>query len=103
LRAKSQKERIMETMTINNPMSAAQLNVAMYRYLGLIAADESLMEKAVKYVQKLAASKAKVDETEYVMSSPRMVEILREGDQEIAQGQGQTVELEDLWKYQSSF
>ena len=32
------------------------------------------------------------------MSSPRMVEILREGDQEIAQGQGQTVELEDLWK-----
>jgi len=32
------------------------------------------------------------------MSSPRMVEILQEGDQEIAQGKGQKVELEDLWK-----
>ena len=88
----------MATMTLDNSMTAAQLNVAMYRYLGMIASDEGLMTKAVKYVQKLAAAKEKVDETEYVMSSPRMVEILREGDQEIAQGKGQTVELEDLWK-----
>ena len=88
----------MATMTLDNPMSAAQLNVAMYRYLGLIAEDESLMTKAVKYVQKLAASKEKVDETEYIMSSPRMVEILREGDAEIAQGKGQTVTVENLWK-----
>lgn len=88
----------MNTMTLDNHTSAAQLNVAMYRYLGQIAADESLMAKAVKYVQKLAATKEKKDETEYIMSSPRMVEILQEGDQEIAQGKGQKVELEDLWK-----
>ena len=79
-------------------MSVTQLNVAMYRYLGMIAADESLMEKAVKYVQKLAASKEKADETEYIMSSPRMVEILNEGDKEIAQGNSQPVALDDLWK-----
>ena len=88
----------MATMTLDNSMSAAQLNVAMYRYLGLIAADESLMAKAVQYVQKLAAAREDVDETEYIMSSPRMVEILREGDEEIAQGQGQTVKVQDLWK-----
>jgi len=49
----------MNTMTLDNHTSAAQLNVAMYRYLGQIAADESLMAKAVKYVQKLAATKEK--------------------------------------------
>ena len=88
----------MATMTMHNPMSTAQLNVAMYRYLGMIASDESLMQKAVKYVQKLADTKAKVDETEYIMSSPRMVKILKEGDKEIAQGNIQSVALEDLWK-----
>jgi len=88
----------MATMTINNPMSAVQLNVDMYRYLGLIANDESLMEKAVKYVQKLATKKAAADETAYIMSSPRMVEILSEGDKEIAEGNVQPIALDDLWK-----
>ncbi len=88
----------MASVALHNPSSAVQLNVEMYRYLGLIASDESLMAKAVKYVQKLAEKKAEVDETEYIMSSPRMVEILRQGDEEIAKGQGQTVAVEDLWK-----
>lgn len=70
----------------------------MYRYLGQIATDESLMEKAVKYVRKLAAKKTVMDETEYIMSSPKMVDILREGDEQIASGQYNSIALEDLWK-----
>ncbi len=88
----------MATAVANNPMSTIQLNVAMHRYLGQIASDEGLMEKAVKYVKKLAVKKAQTDETEYIMSSPRMVEILKEGDAEIASGNVQPIELEDLWK-----
>lgn len=88
----------MQTRTAYNTNSTMQLNAAMYRYLGEIATDENLMAKAVKYVQRLAAKKEQADETEYIMSSPRMVEIMREGDEEIARGQVQPIALEDLWK-----
>lgn len=37
-------------------------------------------------------------ETEYIMSSPKMVDILREGDEQIASGQYNSIALEDLWK-----
>lgn len=79
-------------------MTAVQLNAEMYRSLGLIAEDEELMEKALRYVRKLAAQKQQQDETEYIMSSPKMVEILREGDKEIAEGNFQPIALDDLWK-----
>ena len=88
----------MQARTAHNTIPAIQLNAVMYRYLGEIATDENLMAKAVKYVQKLAAKKERTDETEYIMSSPRMVEIMREGDEEIARGQVQPIALEDLWK-----
>lgn len=88
----------MQARTAYNVNPTMQLNVAMYRYLGEIAADENLMAKAVKYVQKLAAKKEQANETEYIMSSPRMVEIMREGDEEIARGQVQPIALDDLWK-----
>ena len=38
-------------------MTAAQLNTELFRQLSLIADDESMMEKVVKYVKKLAAKK----------------------------------------------
>ena len=79
-------------------MTAVQLNAEMYRSLGLIAEDEELMEKALRYVRKLAAQKQQQDETEYIMSSPKMMEILREGDKEIAEGNFQPIALDDLWK-----
>ena len=79
-------------------MTAVQLNAEMYRSLGLIAEDEGLMKKALRYVRKLAAQKQQQDETEYIMSSPKMVEILREGDKEIAEGNFQPIALDDLWK-----
>lgn len=42
--------------------------------------------------------KEKVDETEYIMSSPAMVEILRKGDEDIKEGKGRVVKLDELWK-----
>ena len=88
----------MQAKTAYSTNPTIQLNAVMYRYLGEIATDENLMAKAVKYVQKLAAKKEQADETEYIMSSPRMVEILHEGDAEIARGQVQPIALDDLWK-----
>ena len=79
-------------------MTAIQLNAEMYRSLGLIAEDESLMEKALRYVRKLAVKKQQQDETEYIMSSPKMREILDEGDKEIEKGEFQPIVLDDLWK-----
>ena len=79
-------------------MTALQLNAELFRELSIISEDEGMMKKAIKALKRITSKKHAMDETEYIMSSPRMVEILREGDQEIAQGQGQTVELEDLWK-----
>ena len=37
-------------------------------------------------------------ETEYIMSSPETVEAIRKGDEEIKNGKGIKVKLEDLWK-----
>lgn len=37
------------------------------------------------------------DETEYICSSPQMLNILREGDKEMESSMGTPVKLEDLW------
>ncbi len=37
-------------------------------------------------------------ETEYIMSSPEMMEAIRNGDEEIKKGKGIKVEIDDLWK-----
>lgn len=37
------------------------------------------------------------NETEYICSSPQMLEILKEGDNEIVSGKGTPMKLEDLW------
>lgn len=39
-----------------------------------------------------------VDETEYVMSNPKIMESIREGEKAIASGEIKTTKLEDLWK-----
>ncbi|MBQ9191175.1 MAG: hypothetical protein IJ142_06170 [Bacteroidaceae bacterium] len=79
-------------------MTALQMNAELFRELSIIAEDESLMKKAVKYLKKLAAKKQAMDETEYIMSSPAMVEILRQGEEDIKNGLGHVIKLEDLWK-----
>ena len=79
-------------------MTALQLNAELFRELSIIAEDENLMQKALKYIKKLTAKKRAMDETEYIMSSPAMVDILREGDEEIAEGKFEPIAIDDLWK-----
>ena len=79
-------------------MTALQMNAELFRELSIIAEDESLMKKAIKYLKKLTAQKQTMDETEYIMSSPKMVEIIRQGEEDIKNGRGRVVKLEDLWK-----
>ncbi len=79
-------------------MTALELNAELYRQLSIIAEDESLMTKMLKYAKKLAAKKEVMDETEYLMSSPAMAEIIRQGQEDIKNGRGEVVKVEDLWK-----
>ena len=79
-------------------MTTIQMNVELFRELSIIAEDEGLMKKALKYLKKLAAQKQAMDETENIMSSPKMVEIIRQGQKDIEEGRGRVVKVEDLWK-----
>lgn len=74
------------------------MNAELFRELSIIAEDENLMKKAVKYLKKLTAQKQTMDETEYIMSSPKMVEIIRQGEEDIKNGLGRVIKVEDIWK-----
>ena len=56
------------------------------------------MRKAVKALKRIVKNKQAMDETEYIMSSPAMVEIIKQGQEDIKNGKGVVVKLEDLWK-----
>lgn len=79
-------------------MITSELNAELFHELSIIAQDEGLMKKAVKYLKKLTAQKKAMDETEYIMSSPAMVEIIRQGQKDIEEGRGRVIKLDDLWK-----
>ena len=79
-------------------MTALQLNAELFRELSIIAEDEGLMKKALKALKKLSAKKQAMDETEYIMSSPKMVDILRQGEEDIKNGRGRVVTLDEIWK-----
>lgn len=79
-------------------MTAMELNAELFRELSIIAEDEGLMKKAAKYLKKLTAQKKAMDETEYIMSSPAMVDIIRQGQKDIEEGRGRVIKLEDIWK-----
>ena len=79
-------------------MTALQLNAELFRELSIIAEDEVLMKKALKAIKKISAKKQAMDETEYIMSSPEMVKIIRQGEKDIEEGRGRVIKLEDIWK-----
>ena len=79
-------------------MTAIQMNAELFRQLSIIAEDETLMAKAVKYLKKLTAKKEAMDETEYLMSSPAMAEIIRQGQEDLKNGRGEMVKIEDLFR-----
>ena len=79
-------------------MTALELNAELFRELSIIAEDEGLMRKALKAIKKLSAQKKSMDETEYLMSSPAMAEVIPQGQEDIKNGLGRVVKIEDLWK-----
>ena len=79
-------------------MTTTELNAELFRELSIIAEDEGLMKKALKALKKLTAQKRSMDETEYLMSSPAMAEIIRQGQEDIKNGRGKVVNIEELWK-----
>ena len=79
-------------------MTALELNAELLRELSIIAEDEGLMKKALEALKRITANKQTMDETEYIMSSPEMVDILRKGDEEIENGKGKVVTLDEIWK-----
>ena len=79
-------------------MTALHLNAELFRELSIIAEDEGLMKKALKALKKISAKKQAMDETEYIMSSPEMVRIIRQGEKDIEEGRGRVIKLEDIWK-----
>lgn len=79
-------------------MITSELNAELFHELSIIAQDEGLMKKAVKYLKKLTAQKQAMDETEYIMSSPATVDIIRQGQKDIEEGRGRVIKLDDIWK-----
>ena len=79
-------------------MTSLELNAELFRELSIIAEDEGLMKKAVKYLKKLTTQKQTMDETEYIMSSPKMVEIIRQGEEDIKNGNFKVMTLDEIWK-----
>ena len=78
--------------------SQMQLNSELFGAPHAIADDENLMKRAVKSLKRLASEKKTNDETVYIMYSPAMMEILKQGKEDIKNGKGTIIEIEDLWK-----
>ena len=79
-------------------MTALQLNAELFRELSIISEDEGMMKKAIKALKRITAQKQTMDETEYLLSSPEMADIIRQGQKDIEESRGRVIKLEDLWK-----
>ncbi len=86
----------------NAIMTTLQLNAELFHELSTIVTDEDMMRKAIKALKRIIDTKGhedmEADETGYILSSPAMVDIIKQGDAEIKQGNLQPVNVEDLWK-----
>ena len=65
-------------------MTALQLNAELYRAMGVIADDETLMTKVLRYVKRLAAKR----EDPTLMTKEAFFAKLDEAEREIAEGKG---------------
>lgn len=52
---------------------------------------------ANKLIESKGKTACRMDETEYVLSSPEMLEIIRKGDEEISKGEYECIHVKDLW------
>ncbi len=68
-------------------MTALQLNAELYRNLGIIAEDETMMQKVAKYVRKLAKQ---MTDDPTCMSKEEFFAMLDRSERQIAEGKGIT-------------
>lgn len=73
-----------------------QLNSELFGALQIISEDEGLMKKAVRSLKRIASQKKAVDAN--TMSMAELEDIVLQGDNEIAEGNLQSVSIDDLWK-----
>lgn len=73
-----------------------QLNAELFGALQTISGDESLMKKAVRSLKRIASQKQAKDAE--VMSMAELEDIVRQGEEDIAKGNFQSVAIDDLWK-----
>ena len=73
-----------------------QLNSELFGALQIISEDEGLMKKAVRSLKRIASQKKAVDEN--TMSMAELEDIVLHGDKEIAEGNLQSISIDDLWK-----
>ena len=73
-----------------------QLNSELFGALQIISEDEGLMKKAVRSLKRIASQKKAVDAN--TMSMAELEDIVLQGDKEIAEGNLQSVSIDDLWK-----
>ena len=68
-------------------MTALQLNAEIYRNMGIIAEDETMLKKVAKYVRKLAKQ---MTEDPTCMTKEEFFARIDEAEREIAEGKGIT-------------
>jgi len=68
--------------------TAMQLNAEIYRGLGVIAEDETLLRRAAKYIKKLAAKK---EDDDSLMTKEEFLEQIRESEEQYRRGEYHTI------------
>ena len=72
-----------------------QLNAELFGALQTISSDESLMKKAVRSLRRIAATKTS-DENK--MSLAELEDIVRQGEEDIKNGNFKIMTLDEIWK-----
>ena len=69
-----------------------QLNAELFGALQTISGDEGLMKKAVRSLKRIASQK------QAKMTMAELEDIVRQGEKDIAEGNFQPIDIDDLWK-----
>ena len=72
-----------------------QLNAELFGALQTISSDESLMKKAVRSLKRIAATKTSDDSK---MSMAELEGIVRQGEEDIKNGNFKIMTLDEIWK-----
>lgn len=86
-----------DTKNDKETMTALELNAELFKELSIIVQDETMMQKAVKALRRITERMKAKDTTDYILSSPAMAEIIRQGEEDIKQGRGKKINLKELW------